>query len=606
MFLDPDVGKSIVIDGNSYTFIQVPETPGIVYAEMGKKAKVYRVMQQAEAYALKVFRPVYRNPKTLANTDLIKGFKNVPGLAVAERVVLTPEKHPALINDHPEYAYAVLMPWIEGKAWSNYISGKIAINRNESLRLAKALVGIMRGLEERDIAHCDLSGGNFIFSTDFNHVELIDIEELFGIGLQRPNPLPAGTSGYSPEWVKQNGLWEVGADRFATAILTSEILGWQYDAVRSKSSLGDTFFAEGEFGHNTNRYKLLQEYLGQLNSLLPTLLNAVWNATNIEDCPRIAEWEHALAQIPEEEMALGWEWEPLDLPVDIGTPEPAALEPTQVVDPKDNYPPTRSVRSEHEHTCPACGREVQIGQTQCPFCWYEFVHGSEVPIQPPAVEKIIPQTGLRKDPVVTAKPWPVNGGGMAIRRHALLRVFMIFAGLGIVLLLLILISGNSITQIAYQLVPQSGMIIPHAISNGLLALLVGSVQAWIYRNNMRRSRVLQYILASVMGGVVGGIVAGGAANLGIVKDSLSTGALIGVLAGTISSLWQNVFMRSSSLRIKWLLFSMITWTIIWAIGMTISWSLGSTISMAVAGAFIMIGSGAALSLFLYKSPEIEF
>ena len=63
MFRDPDVGESIVIAGNSYTFIQVPETPGIVYAEMGKKAKVYRVMQRAKAYALKVFKPVYRNPK---------------------------------------------------------------------------------------------------------------------------------------------------------------------------------------------------------------------------------------------------------------------------------------------------------------------------------------------------------------------------------------------------------------------------------------------------------------------------------------------------------------------------------------------------------------
>ena len=89
----------------------------------------------------------------------------MPGLAVAERIVLTPEKYPELIDIHPEYSYAVLMPWIEGKVWANYICGKTVINRAESLRLAKALVGVISGLEERDIAHCDLSGGNFIFST---------------------------------------------------------------------------------------------------------------------------------------------------------------------------------------------------------------------------------------------------------------------------------------------------------------------------------------------------------------------------------------------------------------------------------------------------------
>ena len=422
----------------------------------------------------------------------------------------------------------------------------------------------------------------------------------------RPDPLPAGTSGYSPEWVKQNGLWEAGADRFSTGVLIGEILGWQFEDVRTEASPGDTYFAEDEFGHKTDRYNLLIEYLGQLNPELPKLFDTTWHANNTEECPRIAEWNRVLAQIPEEQTTLSWGWEPLDLPADVYTPESIAPQPIEVVEPTRQYKTTQTARIGQLPTCPACGREIQIEQTQCPYCRYELVGVVEAPTQSPVVETIVPQTGSIVVPEIIAKPWPNKGGGMAIRKQALFRVFMLFTGLGILLLIFILVSGGLLDHIKNQLVSQGGMIFPQAFSNGILALLVGSMQALIFHHHMSRSRVWLYILASITGGIIGGAVAGGLTNLGILKDSITTGALIGATAGTLSSIWQNTFMHSSGVRTKWFIFSLITWTIIWAIGMTISWSLGSTVTMAIASAFILISSGAALAGFLSKSPEIEF
>lgn len=580
MFIDPDPGETIVLNSKSFAFIQVPDTPGIVYAEMGKKAKVYRIMQGTKAHALKVFKPAYRNENIIRNTDLISGYQHIKGLAVSERTVLIPQKYPELIKSHPEFSYAVLMPWIEGKIWQNYITGKISLTRGESFRLAKSLIDTLCALEENDIAHCDLSGGNFIFTADYSHVELVDIEELYGVGLQLPVPLPAGTSGYSPDWVRQNGLWEAAADRFAAGILASEILGWQFDDVREASSRSESFFAEGEFGKETKRYGLLKSRLDQLHPELANLLKTIWEAGGTEACPRITEWKKVIDQLGEQPLALDLEWESLDLPGVVTSS--AERQRVKSVD------------------FPVLSPSVESNDIN------KQIVGQAVPNPAGAVTSQKSGQDASPEIEVVAKSWPDKNRGMNSRDSLLIRIFMVFAGLGIAMFILILVFGSVILQIASELHRQSGLILPDAISNAVLGLLVGSVHSWIFRNNINRSRVALFILSATVGGIVGGLIVGSLTNSSGLDNPYMAGFLIGGIAGTVSSLGQNLFMQSRGLQSKWFLFNLISWSLIWTVGTQISWSATTATGLGAAATFIIVASGAAISLFLRYYPEIEF
>jgi len=301
MFLDPGIGENIKLDGKTYQFTQAVNAPGIIYAEIGRKAKVYRVLSGGKPFALKAFKPKYRTRETVGNTERIAKFQDVPGLTVASRTIISPQKYPDLIKQNEAFAYAILMPWVEGQSWFNYVTGKVSISRQQSLRLARSLVDTVSELEERKLAHCDLSSSNFIFSSDLTGVELIDIEDMFGNGLLPPKEKPKGTGGYAPAWIQTDGVWEASADRFSTGILISEILGWQFEDVREASS-GDAYFGEGEFGNKSKRFRLLSDRLEQLHPELANLFKTVWYSESLEECPRVQDWKAILDSIKEPEL----------------------------------------------------------------------------------------------------------------------------------------------------------------------------------------------------------------------------------------------------------------------------------------------------------------
>ncbi len=296
MFPDPDLSDIITIDERQYQFTEATNAPGIVYAEIGRKAKVYRISSGKQLYALKTFKSLYRNPDSAKNIKPISKYKDVSGLAVADRTAIIPEKYPDLIEQNPAFAYSILMPWVDGESWFNHVAGKIPTDSHQSLSLAYAFVSVVAALEEHGLAHCDLSSSNFIFSNEFSHVELIDIEDLFGDGLSKPKEMPRGTGGYAPEWIRSDGIWEAGADRFPAAILVGEMIGWQFAAVRDASA-GDSYFADGEFGHRSQRFRILSERLRQVHPEIADLFTAVWFARGIEECPKIAHWMQSLGYI---------------------------------------------------------------------------------------------------------------------------------------------------------------------------------------------------------------------------------------------------------------------------------------------------------------------
>lgn len=93
-------------------------------------------------------------------SETMEIYSECPGLQVCKRDVLTPERNGELIAEHPDLLYAVLMPWVFGVTWFDMIADQRQLKRTESLSLAKALSGIGSGMEQRRLAHCDLSAPN--------------------------------------------------------------------------------------------------------------------------------------------------------------------------------------------------------------------------------------------------------------------------------------------------------------------------------------------------------------------------------------------------------------------------------------------------------------
>ena len=148
--------------------------------------------------------------------------------------------------------------------------------------------------------------------------------------------------------------------------------------------------------------------------------------------------------------------------------------------------------------------------------------------------------------------------------------------------------------------------IPQQISmNGLISLVIGSLQAWIFKARIK-SRVGVFIGFSLLGGVIGGVLSGSLINSGI-RTALIIGATNGMLAGGISSFAQNKLMGNKKYETLWFLYNLIAWTIIYSIAWMAAWSPDTNnFILALAGGFVIIASGISLVLFLRQTPQIEF
>jgi tetratricopeptide (TPR) repeat protein len=306
MSLSFQVNQQLDIDGTAYRIAEHPAAPGMPYGQEGRQAIVYQLAAQSEARALKVFKPRFRVPALSAQAERLGVFANLPGLEVCRRVILTPQRHNALLRDLPDLTYAVLMPWIEGETWQGVILAGRPLTREASGALARTLVSILAALEQRSIAHCDLSASNLIISQPLisglqSSISFVDIEDLYAPGLTQPAALPAGSSGYAHKETV-GGLWSAVADRFAGAILIAEMLGWCDTRVR-QIAWGEQYFDPSEMQSNTERYQLLYAALKeQAGGALAELFAHAWFSEILDACPAFSDWENALGVSPTEEI----------------------------------------------------------------------------------------------------------------------------------------------------------------------------------------------------------------------------------------------------------------------------------------------------------------
>lgn len=314
MAFQPNPGDEIIINGTAYTVGQHPAAPGLAYAQAGRQGIVYQLLpvngEIYEAKALKVFFPKFRIPAMVYQSEHMANYSEVPGLKVCSRDVLTPERNGSLIAEYPDLLYAVLMPWIHGFTWFDVVSDQRTLGRGESLMLAKALAAIGSSMEQRGLAHCDLSAPNVMlpFFSEVKlpegstAVELVDVEQIYSPKMDRPDVLLAGSPGYAAHRTVHSGLWSAYADRFAGAIIIAEMLGWSDQSIVNKA-WGESYFDQHEMQTPCERYFLLKKSMGQRwGTGISDLFNRAWDSHDLSSCPTFGEWLVVLSSISEEEI----------------------------------------------------------------------------------------------------------------------------------------------------------------------------------------------------------------------------------------------------------------------------------------------------------------
>ncbi|HEC36530.1 MAG TPA: hypothetical protein ENI39_08355, partial [Anaerolineae bacterium] len=248
----PQVGDELLINGVTYRIAEHPAAPGIPFGQAGRRAIVYQVVAGDDKRALKVFSRRFRSPALVLVAQNLAPFASLPGLQVCQREVITPEQNPDLLRQHPDLAYTVLMPWIEGPTWMETMVQKRPLSPEESLALARSLASVLSRMEEEGLAHCDLSGPNVILPPG-GGVEMVDVEEMYGPEFERPEVLSSGSGGYAHRSVA-GGVWGLEGDRFAGAVMLAEMLGWCDERVRG-AAWGESYFAPEEVQEETERYR---------------------------------------------------------------------------------------------------------------------------------------------------------------------------------------------------------------------------------------------------------------------------------------------------------------------------------------------------------------
>ncbi len=340
---NPTLETQLVIDEVEYTFSPHPVVPTLVWGQEGRHAIVYRMEAQTarrrpldrangNAYALKVFRPAFRHPGLLASAEALSWAHELPGMQVCDQRVITQETHPDLVAQYDDLDYAMVMPWIEGQTWFDFLQKRERVSLDQSRALAENMAWVLYALELNHLAHCDLSSGNVIVDPSRDGIHLVDVEDLYSPWLTPPPMVPAGTPGYQHEEAAGEGQWRPTGDRFAGALLLAEMLGWAHPDVR-KAAYGESYFAPGELQRQTERYDILVDVLRAYDPGFAETFEAVWRSESLEKCPPLSSWYDLLDALPRGPVASWAEIDPADLdedtppPPDIALPVELASEP---------------------------------------------------------------------------------------------------------------------------------------------------------------------------------------------------------------------------------------------------------------------------------------
>jgi|GEM_PF-5898580 len=320
MAFKPEPNQELIISNVLYRIAEHPAARGMPYGQEGRAAIVYQIKSEKGDQALKVFKPRFRLPWLVGLTEQLTEFADLPGLRVCHRSVITALRQTNLVRAHPDLSYAVVMPWIEGPTWMEVLLECQEMSPETSLMLARSFANILALMEEQRTAHCDLSGPNVLLpalapNSDGSYpsaIELVDVEQMYGPGLDRPEFVPGGSPGYAAHRAHRSspqGLWEPKADRFAGAVLLVEMLCWCDPRIRD-AGWGESYYDPDEMQQDTERYRIMVTVLQERwGTDMRRLFERVWASDTLSDCPTFGDWFVNL---------------PADVPIMVSIPEAAA------------------------------------------------------------------------------------------------------------------------------------------------------------------------------------------------------------------------------------------------------------------------------------------
>jgi serine/threonine protein kinase len=300
----PSIGMHLGVGGIDFEFVPHPLFPQdseTVFVLEGGEALIYQVRDvlTKSLYALKVMKPAYRSEHIIRVAEVIRRSAHIPGFYLSNRICLTRAEYPDLINTYPDLEYAVVMPWLTGKTWSGLMLDQ-TMGANYTLQqacaLAATVANLLQKLESSHLTHSDIAGGNIFLSPDLQLVQLLDLEGLYIPGVPPPPFCSQGSPGYQHRNLGPRGQWCPEGDRFAGAILLTEILTWWNPRVRAHvADHADTLFQPAELqAEGVACLPEVRNTLWSIRSDLLYLFDHAWSAATLLECPEISSWSTTL------------------------------------------------------------------------------------------------------------------------------------------------------------------------------------------------------------------------------------------------------------------------------------------------------------------------
>jgi len=280
----------------------LPDNKPDVFVVEGEEAFVYKMQSVSEhtLWALKVMKPRYRSEQIALATAQVSRYQDTPGLYLGRRICLTKREHLELVLQFPDLEYAILMPWLSWHTWAGLMHAAEAsayYTRIQAVDLALATAHILWGLETHGFAHTDVAGGNVACMSNFQHVELLDIESLYIPHAPRPRQECHGSPGYQHRI--RRGQWCPEGDRFAGAILLTEMLTWWNPFVRAQTpqSAESLFLPEELQETGSPRWQTVRDVLWSFGPDVLHLFDQAWASRNLRQCPDFSTWTSCLKRI---------------------------------------------------------------------------------------------------------------------------------------------------------------------------------------------------------------------------------------------------------------------------------------------------------------------
>jgi serine/threonine protein kinase len=272
-----------------------------IFMQEGSEAFIYQIQElgTGKPFALKLVKASGRGKHIAQAITALERCSESSGLTLArKRVCLTKALFPRLIETFPQLEYAVLMPWLQGRSWAGLMPARRSesiYTANQALHLARLTAQTLRNLEVHGLAHTDIAGSNVLLLPNFQGMELLDLEGLYFPEAVEPHPA-WGTPGYQHPNPGSLGQWCAEGDRFAGAILLTEMLTWWDPKVRAHVPPdAESLFRPQEMQERGT--PLWAAVRAALETICPPalgLFDQTWASRTLSDCPTLDAWAAGL------------------------------------------------------------------------------------------------------------------------------------------------------------------------------------------------------------------------------------------------------------------------------------------------------------------------